>query len=363
MLAIIMFGVSIIFSSSMFAFSIGNMTKAENSIVFSLQNQTTSNPEKKVKIAFLTDGLFSDAGWGAFGYNAAQAIQQKYSYIVDLKENVPIAKIEETLRDHAKAGYELIISHGFEWGEPSVNVGKDYPKTKFIVFTGLVNSSNVASIYPMQQEGTYILGTLAATMSKTDIIGFVGGEPYPNLINIYEGYKQGAQDVNPTVKVLVTFLDDWDNSTKGKKAAISQIDKGADFLLHVADTSGHGVIEAAKEKGIYALGAISDQNKLAPETVLTSFVLDTEKAFDKVIKSVQTGNFSGEIFKPGLESEKGASGDGIVYIAPFHNLEHTVPENVKLQLEQLEEDIISDKIKIPERYSHSNGNYLANNVG
>lgn len=81
----------------------------------------------------------------------------------------------------------------------------------------------------MQQEGTYVLGALAATMSKTGIIGFVGGERYPNLINIYEGYRQGAQDVNPNVKVLVNYLDDWDNATKGKKAAVSQIDRGQTF--------------------------------------------------------------------------------------------------------------------------------------
>jgi len=363
MLALVMFGVFVIFSSNIFPISADNAKKSEKLITTTSQNQTTADNEKKLKIAFLTDGLFSDAGWGAFGYNAAQALQGKYSYMVDLKENVPIPKIAETLRDYAKTGYDLIISHGFEWGKPAVNVGKEYPATKFVIFTGLVNSSNVASIYPMQQEGTYVLGALAATMSKTGIIGFVGGERYPNLINIYEGYRQGAQDVDPTVKVLVTYLDDWDNSTKGKKAAISQIDMGADFLLHVADTSGHGVIEAAKERGIYAFGAISDQNKLAPNTVLTSFVLDAEKAFDQVIKLVKTGNFSGQIFKPGLESEKGASGEGIVYIAPFHNLDHKVPENVKLWFEQLKEDIINGKIKVPERYSDNIGNYLANNTG
>ena len=363
MLAFIMFGVFVIYSSNIFPISADNTKKSEKPITAPSQNHTTSDIEKKLKIAFLTDGLFSDAGWGAFGYNAAQAIQGKYSYIVDLKENVPIPKIEETLRDYAKAGYDLIISHGFEWGKPAVKVGKDYPETNFVIFTGLVNSTNVASIYPMQQEGTYVLGALAATMSKTGIIGFVGGERYPNLINIYEGYRQGAQNVNPTVKVLVTYLDDWDNSTKGKKAAISQIDRGADFILHVADTSGHGVIEAAKERGIYAFGAISDQNKLAPNTVLTSFVLDAEKAFNQIIELVKTSNFSGQIFKPGLESEKGASGDGIVYIAPFHSLEHVVSENIKLRLEKLKEDIINGNIKVPERYSNNGGNYLNNNTG
>ena len=362
MLAFIMFGVFVIFSSSIYPISADNTKKLEKSISAPSQNPPTPDIEKKLKIAFLTDGLFSDAGWGAFGYNAAQALEGKYSYMVDYKENVPIPKIEETLRDYANSGYDIIISHGFEWGKPAVKVGKDYPETKFVIFTGLVNSSNVASIYPMQQEGTYVLGALAATMSKTGIIGFVGGERYPNLINIYEGYKQGAQDVNPAVKILVTYLDDWDNSTKGKKAAISQIDKGADFLLQVADTSGHGVIEAAKERGIYAFGAISDQNKLAPNTVLTSFVLDAEKAFDRIINLVKTSNFSGQIFKPGLEAEKGASGDGIVYIAPFHSLEHTVSDNVKLRLEKLKEDIINGNIKVPERYSNNIGNYL-NNTG
>lgn len=359
----ILVGVYFCILPDIFVVSTASVTeKIENAVTDPLNNMNKSMPEKNLRIAFLTDGLFSDAGWGAFGYNAAQALQEEYAHVVDFKENVPISMIENTLREYAKADYDLIISHGFEWGEPSIKVGKDYPKTKFVIFTGLVNSSNVASIYPMQQEGTYVLGVLAASMSKTGVIGFVGGEKYPNLINIYEGYKKGAQDINPAVQVLVTYLDDWDNSTKGKIAANSQIDNGADVLLHVADTSGYGVIEAAKENGVYALGAISDQNKLAPETVLTSFVLDDKKTFDQIIKSIQNGNFTGQIFKPGLELEKGSSGDGIVYIAPFHSLEHVVPDNVKLQLERLKEDIINGKIKIPEKYSSLDVSHLANNV-
>src|SRR5215204_6982350 len=202
---------------------------------------------KHLKIALLTDALFSDAGWGAFAYNAGQAIKTKYSHEFEFKDNVAIPDIEATLRDYADKGYDLIIAHGFEWGEPAIKVGKDYPNTKFVVFTGLAKSTNVASIFPMQQEATYLLGALAAMMSKTGVIGFVGGERYPNLVNIYEGYKQGAKDINPDIQVLATYLDDWDNPAKGRQAALSQINNGADLLLHVADTSGHGVIQAAKE--------------------------------------------------------------------------------------------------------------------
>src|SRR5687767_13436317 len=308
---------------------------------------------KDLKIALLTDGLFSDSGWGAFAYNAAQSLEIEYGYDIDFKENVAIPDIEIILREYANADYDLIIAHGFEWGTPAIKVAKDYPNINFVIFTGLVNSSNVASIFPMQQEGTYLLGALAAMMSKTNVIGFVGGEKYPNLINILEGYKQGAHDIDSNIKVLSTFLNNWDNPSKGKEAALSQINNGgADFLLHVADTSGHGVIEAAKEKKIFAFGAISDQHKLAPNTVLTSFVLDVEKAFDQVIKMIQKGNFTGQIFKPGLEAYKGASGDGIVYIAPFHGLENNVPKDVKVKLNQLKEDIINEKIIVPERYDN-----------
>jgi basic membrane protein A and related proteins len=359
-----MYGFAMIFG---IAFIIGFSDLSSYSYAFSTKdiNETTTTATttaqlaynlnnftiRDSKIIFVTDGLFSDAGWGAFGYNAARAIENKYGSHMDFKENVAIPDIESKLIEYAKDGYGVIIAHGYEWGKPAIKVGKNYPDTKFIIFTGLVNATNVASIFPMQHEGAYLLGALAAMMSKTGIIGFVGGEKYPNLINIFEGYKQGAREINPNTKVLSTYLDQWDSPAKGKEAALSQINSGADFLLQVADTSGSGVIEAAKEKKIFAFGSVSDQYKLAPNTVLTSFVLDEEKAFDQAIKMIQNSNFTGKIFKPGLEPYKGAPGDGIVYIAPFYGLENQVPEDVKTKFNTIKESIIKKKILIPERYA------------
>jgi basic membrane protein A len=348
-------------SLSSYAFYDGYTFEQTTTTAHGLYEQNNNSNIKDLKIALLTDGLFSDAGWGIFAYNAATVLEIKYGYDIDFKENVAIPDIEITLREYANTGYDLIISHGFEWGKPAIKVAKDYPNTKFVIFTGLVNATNVASIFPMQQEATYLLGALAAMMSKTNVIGFVGGEKYPNLINIYEGYKQGAHDINNNITVLATYLDDWDNPSKGKEAALSQINEGGvDFMLHVADTSGLGVIEAAKEKEIFAFGAVSDQHKLAPNTVLTSFVLDVEKAFDQVIKMVQKGNFSGQVFKPGLEYYKGASGDGIIYIAPFYDLENSITEAVKIKFNQLKEDIINGKIVVPERYDDTVDGYNNN---
>jgi carbamate kinase len=173
---------------------------------------------------------------------------------------------------------------------------------------------------------------------------------YPNLHNIFEGYKQGAKYINPVIKVIETYLGDWDSPEKGRQAALIQIFSGADFILHVADTSGKGVIEAAKERGIYAFGAVSDQYHIAPEAVLTSFVLDIDKAFDQIVRTVVENRFEGKIYKPGLEVSKGGPGEGIVYLAPFHNLEGRVPEDVKQRLNQLTQDIINGTIVVPEKY-------------
>jgi basic membrane protein A len=91
---------------------------------------------------------------GAFGYNAAQALNNKYGHEINFRDIVSIPDIEATLREYADAGYDLIIAQGFEWGRPAVELGKDYPNTKFVVFMGFTNSTNVASIFPMQKEGS-----------------------------------------------------------------------------------------------------------------------------------------------------------------------------------------------------------------
>lgn len=306
-------------------------------------------PKSNLRIALITDANFSDKGWGESSLDAAHYIEQKYNFSIALEDNVAIPDIDMTLRKYAESGYDLIIAHGFQWGEPALQVGQTYPQTKIVVFTGLVESRNVASIFPQQQEGSFLLGALAGMMTNTSVIGFVGGEEYPNVVNIFEGYKQGAEWANDNITVIGTYLNDWDNPARGREAATSIIRQGADFMFHVADSSGQGVIQASDESGIYALGAVQDQNHLAPDTVLSSFVLDVDKAYDSVVKMVMNGNFTGNIFRPGIELQRGSDGQGIVYLAPFHGLESRVPESVQERLTKLTNEILQEKIEVPER--------------
>jgi basic membrane protein A len=306
-------------------------------------------PKSNVRIAIITDANFSDKGWGESSLSAARYIEQKYNFSIATEDNVAIPDIEMTLRKYADSGYDLIIAHGFQWGQPAMQVGQSYPKTKIVVFTGLVESTNVASIFPQQQQGSFLLGALAGMLTKTNVIGFVGGEEYPNVVNIFEGYKQGAKWANANITVIGTYLNDWDNPARGKEAATSIIRQGADFVFHVADSSGQGVIQAARESGIYALGAVQDQNHLAPDTVLTSFVLDVDKAYDGAMNMIIAGNFTGKIYRPGIELQRGNDGQGIVYLAPFHGLESAVPETVQERLNKLTNEILQNKIEVPER--------------
>src|ERR671914_1868182 len=151
-------------------------------VLTSLQPTQAQTNGTMPRIAVVTDALFSDAGWGAAAFNAAKQLETNYGYEIAYAENIAVPEIETTLRQYSQDGYNLIIAHGFEWGDPAVRVGAEFPDTKYIVFTGLVNSSNVASIFPMQQEATFLLGALAAMMSKTSTIGYVGGDKLDNFL-------------------------------------------------------------------------------------------------------------------------------------------------------------------------------------
>ncbi len=302
------------------------------------------------KVALVTDALFSDQGWGTNAYTAATNLSEKYGFELGTAESVAIPDIESTLRDFAEQDYDLIIAHGFQWTDPALIVSPDYPDTKIFVFTGYASGPGVASISPLQQEGTFPLGALAGMLTETNVVGFVGGQPYPNLINIFEGFKAGAMYTNPDVEVLVSWTDDWDDPAKGNAAAEAQIAQGADILFHTADTAGQGMIRAAQDHGIYAFGAVLDQNVTldwASDTILTSFVLDIEKSFDMAYTITNEGNFEGVMIEPGIETGPGGPGDGIVYLAPFHEHEGAVPQDVKNNLDAIVSDIQNGHLVIP----------------
>src|SRR5215472_12077002 len=134
-------------------------------------------------VYLLTDAHFNDQGWGTQGLSSVSSLN------ASSVDGIPISDIVTSLIEHADKNPKMIIVQGFQWGDPILKIGGVYPNIKFVVMTGLVKTPNVVSIYPEQQQGAFLLGAVAAMMSKNHVIGFVGGEDYPNIVNIADGYE------------------------------------------------------------------------------------------------------------------------------------------------------------------------------
>jgi basic membrane protein A len=158
------------------------------------------------------------------------------------------------------------------------------------------------------------------------------------IVRILEGYKLGAKSVNPDVTVLTTYVGAWDDPARGKEAAVAQIEAGADVLYHVADKTGLGVIQAAQEAGVYAIGSASDQSSVAPGAVLSSSTEVVESAYLQLARAVLDGTFKAQVYRLGLAS-------GTLDYAPMPDV---VPQDVQDLVEATKKSIIDGTFTVPE---------------
>ncbi|HHY39404.1 MAG TPA: BMP family ABC transporter substrate-binding protein [Clostridia bacterium] len=234
-----------------------------------------------------------------------------------------------------------MFGHGFEFGDPVKKVAPDFPDTKFFVINGAVEGPNFASLRFANWETDYIIGILAAKMTKTNVLGCVAAFEIPSLVRPMEAFKLGAKSINPDIKIKHAFVGSWEDVNKAKEAALALIDQGADILHINADAAAHGALEAAKSRGVMAIGNTSDQNPLYPDTVLTSSLRNVDRMFELAIGAVEQGTFEGKVYLYGLK-------DGAVGWAPFHGFDSKIPQEVKDLMEKTKQDIIDGKIQVPQ---------------
>lgn len=292
------------------------------------------------KVAMIMPGRVNDVSWNAAGYNGLKDAEKNLSIKFAYTENVAVPDAETALRGYAEQGYDLILAHSFNYKDAVNNVAKDYPDIKFGWATGDKASGNI-TIYdwPANQAG-YLAGMLAASMSKTNRIGATGGFDVPDVVRALEGFKLGAKAVKPDIEVYITYLNEWDDIAKGKEAVMAQIEQGADIIYCNGDGISIGCIQACKEKGVYAIGGIADQNELAPDTVITSTVLKVDTTIAGMIKDLEAGKFKDKYLydMPG----------GGVDLAPYHGFEKKIPEETKTLISETREKILKGELKIPD---------------
>jgi basic membrane protein A len=225
---------------------------------------------------------------------------------------------EVGLRKLAASGYDVVIGVGFLFTDAIRSVAADYPGVSFVLVDGYISEMpNVASLVFREHEGSFLVGALAALASRSGVLGFVGGMDVPLIHKFEAGYRAGAQHVRPETRVLIGYAgvrpEAFADPVRGKEIALSQIGQGADVIFHASGVTGLGVIEAAREKGKFAIGVDSNQNGVAPGTVLTSMIKRVDNAVHRMIGDAHRGEFRGGLVEFGLAE------DGVGFAVDEHN--------------------------------------------
>src|SRR5579884_1764687 len=192
-------------------------------------------PTPGFRVALLTPGPVSDAGWNASAFEGLQLIKARLGAQTAMVQTNSPADFEDAFRDFGSRGFNLIFANGFEYTDAAIQAGRDFPHTVFVVSSGSRSSTNVASLSFALEQATYIEGVLAAAMSKTGVAGAIGGIELPAIKLTFDGFRMGFRSVRPAGRVLVSYTGNFEDVGAAKEAALAQISRGADFLIHNAD--------------------------------------------------------------------------------------------------------------------------------
>lgn len=293
-----------------------------------------------LKVALCVTGAVNDMGWCQSAYDGLKLVEQDLGCEVAYTENLDAADMVATFTDYAANGYDVIIGHGFQFGDPALEVGELYPDVKFICIEAEASAANVASYVMKCEETGYLEGMLAASMSQSGKLGFIGPVQGASLVKIMNAYEDGAKEVNPQIEVQTAWTGSFTDTALAKEAATAMIENGVDVLGHCANESGTGALNAATDAGIYTTGDSYDQYDLAPKAVLTSAIYNVPQLIKTAVSDIMDGRFEGAVKQLGMA-------EGIVELAPYHDLESAIPEDVKKLIEDRKAAIISGEFVVP----------------
>ena len=244
------------------------------------------------KVALLTPGPISDQSWNGGAYQGLLRIRDSLGAQISHVQTKTPADFEENFREYGSRGYALVFGHGFEFQDAARRVAPEFPKTIYITTSGNTAGDNLAGISFNFSDASYLAGIVAATMSKSGVLGVIGGTDLPPVKESFAAFESGAKSVNPKIRLLTAYVGNWEDVSAGKEQALAQISRGADVIFQNADAAGLGVFQAARERrGVYIFGSNSNQNSVAPDVTLGSVVIDLPRAFFLIARDVKAGTF------------------------------------------------------------------------
>ena len=293
-----------------------------------------------LKVALLMSGAANDQGWNQTAYEGAQKACDKYGCELAYTENLEAADISAAFADYASAGYDVVIVHGYEFGDPALEVAETYPDTKFICTESDASSDNVASYVMACEQTAYGEGIIAASMTESDKLGAIGPIQGDSLVKIVNGYEDGAKSVNPDIEVQTAWTNSFVDTQLAQEAAKAMIENGVDVIKHCANACGNGAIAAAVDADIWCQGDSYDQSSLAPENILDSAIYNLDVVIDKAIESVVDDSFEGDVYNLGMA-------DGAVEVLLSDNL----TDEVKKTAQDAIDKIVSGELEVERDYT------------
>ncbi|KSU61471.1 ABC transporter substrate-binding protein [[Bacillus] enclensis] len=280
----------------------------------------------------LGDGSFNDSA-----FRGLERARDELGILFDYRE-APDGNFEEALEELVAQDHDLVIGLGFSIQEALEKVAKEHPKQQFLLIDGSSELDNIISITFKEQEGSFLVGMVAAMKSKSNKLGFIGGADAPVIHRFEKGFEQGAKYVNPSITILKDNANNFGDAALGSSIAEKQIEQGADFIYPAAGFTGVGSIQAAQKAGIYSGGVDSDQYFIAEKSVVTSMLKKIDNAvFNLTQQLVSEGSISESSFELGLKE------DG-VGLAPVRITELTDEESKKIK--EATDKIISGEVSI-----------------
>lgn len=293
----------------------------------------------KLKVALLTPGPVSDSGWNALAYDGLQEIKASMGAEVNNQEATGDG-IRDAMRTYAQQGYSLVIGHGYEYNQAEKDVAKDFPATVFVSSSGGEAGENFGAFRFYLEQGFYLAGMMAASMSKTGVIATVGLD-VPSIVSTFKGFEAGAKSVDPNIVIVRKLVPLPGNDPSAyKQATLAAIAEKADFIIHQANQGAQAVFNAAKEKGVMVFGSNADQNSNESGVVIASAVIVAKPAFLDLARQVQDGSYKGGVSLIGMD--KGAI-DFIVNPA----MADKIPAGALQTIEQAKADIKTGKVVVP----------------
>lgn len=304
------------------------------------QEGQASDYQEKNQVALVLAGPINDMGWNASAFNGLEMIRENYYVDVSLSENVAQSDAEEVIRNYGVMGYDLIFIHGSEFQDATLNVAGDFPESMYVIINGIeTNDINIADVQVSDGEQGFVMGVIAALMSETGTVGVLGGEKIPPIFDAVESFEVGAKYIDPEIEVLSTMTGSFSDVNGAKETTLAQIDEGADVIASIANQATLGSLEAAEDKGIYAIGAGEDQAALAPDTIIVSVLKTIPIAFEYSYEMFIKGELTPDIHRLGVDA-------GVISLSPYYEFEDKVPEEVKDKINEVLAKLSAGEIDI-----------------